>query len=93
MSSVGNAREVPVEVKAAYLCGMWAGTNDIDSESVNRFRESLRPHAVVAAMVAFGDGAFNPLQVWEMEAFYDRVVDSCEQSAPSRQIPLGRKTK
>lgn len=77
-SDVGRARVVSVEVKAAFLAGMFNGYKDNPDPAVQRFVEDLRPHAITAAMVAFGDGAFNPIKVLEMEAFYDRVVTCCE---------------
>ena len=81
-NNVGRARTVSVEVKAAYLCGLYAGmcsANDRMPEA-DCFHRELRPHAKTAALIAFGDGAFNPLSVFEMERFYDRVVDNCEKS-------------
>jgi hypothetical protein len=78
--TVGKAREVPTEVKAAFLCGMYNGFKDNEDEHSKRFVAELTPHAITAAQVAFGDGAFNPISVWEMEAFYDRVVANCEAS-------------
>ena len=78
--SIGRARSVSTEIKAAYLCGLYAGSNGTLNAKAQAFRDELEPHAKTAALIAFGDGAFNPLSVWEMEAFYDRVVDHCEQS-------------
>jgi hypothetical protein len=78
--TIGRARTVSVEVKAAFLCGLYNGYKDNEDAASKRFVAELKPHAIVAAQVAFGDGAFNPLQVWEMESFYDRVVTNCEAS-------------
>ncbi len=75
---IGRARSVSTEVKAAYLCGLYAGAHWDDSEATKAFIAELRPHAETAAHIAFGDGAFNPLAIWEMEAFYERVVCNCE---------------
>ena len=81
-STVGRARSVSTEVKAAYLCGLFAGMQSANERSpeADQFAKELRPHARTAAQIAFGDGAFNPLAIFQMEAFYDRVVDNCEQS-------------
>jgi hypothetical protein len=82
--TVGKARTVTTEVKAAFLCGMYNGYKDNKDAASKRFVAELKPHAITAAQVAFGDGAVNPLQVWEMEAFYDRVVTNCESGNSSR---------
>lgn len=77
--TIGRARTVPIEVKAAFLCGLYNGYKDNADIAVERFAQELKPHAIVAAQIAFGDGAFNPMSVFEMEAFYDRVVTNCEE--------------
>lgn len=82
--TIGKARTVTTEVKAAFLCGMYNGYKDNKDAASKRFVAELKPHAITAAQVAFGDGAFNPLRVWEMEAFYDRVVTNCESGNSSR---------
>lgn len=76
--TIGKAREVSTEVKAAFLCGMYNGYKCSSDPKVKKFVADLKPHAMTAAQIAFGDGAFNPLAVWEMESFYDRVVENCE---------------
>lgn len=76
--TVGRARTVSTEIKAAFLCGLFSGSNWSQSSRAKAFREEMRPHAETAARIAFGDGAFNPLDVWDMERFYDQVVDNCE---------------
>ena len=81
--TIGRARTVTTEIKAAYLCGLYAGLNSDSSAKAKAIKEEMRPHAETAAMIAFGDGAFNPLQIFEMESFYDRIVDNCEAGSSS----------
>ncbi len=78
--AIGKARSVSTEIKAAFLVGMFNGSKYGDGDDAIAFREQLKPHAFTAALIAFGDGAFNPIAVWEMEAFYDRIVDNCEEA-------------
>ena len=82
MTSIGKARSVSTEIKAAFLCGMFSGAKFGTGEDAEKFRQELLPHARTAALIAFGDGAFNPMLVWQMEMFYDRIVDNCEASCP-----------
>lgn len=60
MNTIGRARIVSTEVKAAYLCGLFAGSNWSNSAKVKKFRNENRHVAFVAASIAFGEGVFSP---------------------------------
>ena len=81
-STIGKARTVTVEVKAAFLCGLFNGYKDHPDPAAQKFFAALKPHAITAAQIAFGDGAFNPTDIWRMENFYDGIVTNCEESQP-----------
>ena len=82
--TIGKARTVSTEVKAAFLCGMYNGYKDRKDAASKRFFEALRPHAMVAAQIAFGEGEFNPLAVWDMKKFYGSICSNCESLDSSR---------
>lgn len=75
-----RAKDVNIHVQAGYLCGLWAGTN---GDGDTPFRKELRHVIRTAAEIAFGDGAMNPISVYEMKRFYERVVDQANQQQAS----------
>ena len=75
---IGRARTVSTEVKAAYICGVFAG--GCHDPKVRPFAEKYFHHAETAAKIAFGNGCFNPIQVFQMERFYDLLIDKIEES-------------
>ena len=74
---IGKARDVIVEVKAAYLTGLYAGLS-VEPYANQELLDAMRPHAITAAQVAFGDGAFSPVALWKMVEYYDAWVDRME---------------
>ena len=85
--TIGNARSVSTDVKAAFICGLFNGYRISTDDQIKSFVKELEPHARTAAQIAFGNGAFSPLAVYEMEAFYDKVVDNCERQASILDTP------
>lgn len=75
------SKNVSIETKAAYLCGMFAATHDREPD---QFRRELVKVIRTAAAIAFGGGALNPIAVYEMERFYDRIVDNCQKANADR---------
>ena len=78
MNTIGKARDVTTETKAAFIAGLFSGSNISNNQQAKEWRDRARKHAETAAMIAFGDGVFNPMDVWGMERFYDEVVSNCE---------------
>lgn len=68
-------KEISTELKAAFLCGLYTGSLFSKSHKAKKFRKEAKPHVDIAALITFDKGAFNPLQIWEMEAFYDSLLE------------------
>lgn len=77
-----NAKNISTELKAAYLVGLFAGTNAArQTRHMQEYRKALFPHAVTAMQIVYEGGAFNPISIYEMEKFYDRIVDESTRQA------------
>lgn len=77
-----NAKSISVELKAAYLVGLFAGTNaSRQTKQMQVYRKALFPHALTAMQIVYEGGAFNQISIYEMEKFYDHIVDESTRQA------------
>ncbi|MCK4820390.1 hypothetical protein KA005_31790 [bacterium] len=77
-----DAKNISTELKAAYLIGLFAGTNSCSkNKKMNDYRKKLYPHAITAIQIVYEDGAFNPIAVYKMEEFYNRICDESKRQA------------
>lgn len=79
-----NAKNISTELKAAYLIGLFAGTNSCKTKKMTEYRKRLYPHVLIAAQIVYEGGSFNPIAVHKMVKFYNHIVDESERQSDER---------